>query len=49
VVHGEVLGEFGADVEELLEGHALGAAAGGAGLPEDVPGLAEVVVLRLCV
>lgn len=37
VVHGEVLGEFGADLEELLEGHALGAAASGAGLPEDVP------------
>lgn len=37
VVHGEVLGELQALVEELAERHVGGAAVGGAGCPEEIP------------
>lgn len=45
VVDGEVVREVVAGLEEGAEGHALGFFAGGAGAVEEVPGLAEVVVL----
>lgn len=45
VVDGEVVREVVAGLEEGAECHALGFFAGGAGAVEEVPGLAEVVVL----
>jgi heme-degrading monooxygenase HmoA len=45
VVDGEVVREVVAGLEEGAEGHALRFFAGGAGAVEEVPGLAEVVVL----
>ena len=45
VVDGEVVREVVAGLQEGAEGHALGFFAGGAGAVEEVPGLAEVVVL----
>ena len=46
VVDGEVVGEIVARLEEGAKGHALGFFPGGAGAVEEVPGLAEVVVLE---
>lgn len=45
VVDGEVVREVVAGLQEGAEGHALGFFARGAGAVEEVPGLAEVVVL----
>ena len=45
VVDREVVREVVASLEERAEGHALGFFAGGAGAVEEVPGLAEVVML----
>jgi hypothetical protein len=46
VVDGEVVRELVARLQEAAQGHALGFLARGAGVVEEVPGLAEVVVLR---
>jgi hypothetical protein len=45
VVDGEVVREVVAGLQERAERHALGFFAGGAGAVEEIPGLAEVVVL----
>ena len=45
VVDGEVVREVVAGLQEGAQRHALGFFAGGAGAVEEVPGLAEVVVL----
>lgn len=45
VVDGEVVREVVAGLQERAERHALGLFARGAGAVEEVPGLAEVVVL----
>lgn len=45
MVRGEVGAKLQAGVDELLEGEGRGTLAVGAGLIEQVPGLAEVVVL----
>lgn len=45
VVDGEVVRELIARLQEAAQGHALGFLARGAGAVQQVPGLAEVVVL----
>lgn len=49
VVDGEVVREIVAGLQEGAQGHALRLFAGLAGAVEEVPGLAEVVVLGWCV
>ena len=46
MVDGEVVRELVARVQEAAQRHALGFLARGAGVVQEVPGLAEVVVLR---
>jgi len=46
VVDGEVVRELVARLQEATQGHALGFLARGAGVVQEVPGLAEVVVLE---
>lgn len=48
VVHGQVLGEAQPLADELAHAHALGPLLLVACVPEQGPGLAEVVVLRVC-
>jgi hypothetical protein len=46
VVDGEVVRKLVARLQEAAQGHALGFLARGAGVVQEVPGLAEVVVLK---
>jgi hypothetical protein len=46
VVDGKVVRELVARLQEATQGHALGFLARGAGVVQEVPGLAEVVVLE---
>jgi hypothetical protein len=45
VVYSEMMRKLVARLQEAAQGHALGFFAGGAGAVQQVPGLAEVVVL----